>query len=271
MLFPGIWGMMERRISRERQGRTDRKKMEKAAPGSMNERMGCAVGVSDMMEGRYGGVMRIASGDVVAEQLRVRYPGEEIVSFGEAMCEGRAVEPVFGPEFIRLRSLAYGVTEDMYRKKCPGEAVRRLAGRASVCVLYFDDDMFCVVNVITLLAYLEELGFKGDVVLYRLPCDGSLRILEEQPLALGKFGPCYRRVLVERRPFTTELTYFDSGIPLYLDYVREENDITRYIRFSDGLGETELMHRLMERFTEYGLTDLAALRFIRQVRGGSGI
>ena len=206
--------------------------------------------------------LHITSGEAAAEALRHKLPQADIIPFNEAMCEGSACAEIFTNEFYQLRAAAYGVTLQSYLLKSPGGWLNAMLPAYKALNLYFDYDMFCVVNTITLLAFLEQAQYKGQINFYLLEANGGADIIDTWPVKLGIYNECYQQVLVNRQPFDAGKSYFNKGIELYLDYKKEANRITAYIAANSALDKQELLYKLMARFADYGLTDIAAARFI---------
>lgn len=211
-------------------------------------------------------ILHITSGEVVAALLQKQYPQADILPFNEAMCEGETCAEIFTDEFYALRATAYNVTVSDYLQKSPGNFLQTKLQSYAALHLYFDYDMFCVVNIITLLAFLEQAHYTGQIKLYILEADGTVNILDTWPIVLKIYDKCYRSVLVNRQKFSTGNGLFDKGIALYLDYKKEQNKITKYIAAHAAVANEQLLSDLLKKFAEYGLTDVAAAKFIDAVR-----
>ena len=61
---------------------------------------------------------------------------------------------------------------------------------------------------------------------------------------------------------------FDKGIELYLDYKKKNNRIIRYIKAHSMEEQKHLVRDLVIKFADYGLTDIAAARFITDCLNG---
>lgn len=210
--------------------------------------------------------LHIASGECAAASLKQKHPDYDILPFNEAMCEGNTCLPVFGEEFCRLRAEAYGVTMQEYMQKSPAQKLKSANSYAAV-ELYFDHDMFCAVNAVTLLAYLDATGFTGDIFFNLLRQDGSATILARHPISAEGYAHAYKEILVKHIPCKTGFELFDRVLPLFFEYKEEENDITRFARAHAGDGESACIRAMLEVFRDYGLTDLAALRILHKING----
>lgn len=207
-------------------------------------------------------ILHIASGSSVAGSLK--YNGiKNIYSFNEAMCEGETVSDIFSPEFTALREKAYDLKPGEYT---PFYVTLKSLLNAERLELYFDYDMFCAVNTITLLSYLEKVDYKGLINFNLIEHDGTADIIKSFPIELGLFSEAYNQVLVNRKFFKTNIKHIDNGINLCLKYKSEDNEIIRYIKENNSLQRTELCVKIINNFPEYGIGDTAIFKMIDKVR-----
>ena len=182
-------------------------------------------------------ILHITSGEMTANALRELLPQEEILPFNEAMCEGEVHIEIFTDEFYRLRAAAYGVELEDYLQKSPGSFMQN-----------------------------RLKDYSGRIKFHLLEADGSVAILDTWPVLLGIYEKCYCRVLLKRQRFITGNELFDKGIELYLEYKKRNNRIIRYIKAHSMEEQKHLVRDLVLKFADYGLTDIAAARFITACR-----
>lgn len=211
-------------------------------------------------------ILHITSGEITANQLKKQLPQDDILPFNEAMCEGETCAEIFSDAFYRLRAAAYEVPLQEYLQKSPGNFLQSCLKNYDTLHLYFDYDMFCAVNVITLLAFLEQAEYPGQIKFQLLEADGTVKVLDTWPVILGNYKKCYTKVLIDRQRFVTGNELLDKGIALYLDYKKKNNRITRYIAAHGSAEQMQLVQELLLKFADYGLTDMAAGKFIAAVR-----
>lgn len=84
--------------------------------------------------------------------------------FNEAMCWGNVDGKIFSDTFIeqRVKSLKTTISEYKSIVIQPLEAL--LLNDFNTIVLWFGADMFCQINMLTILAYLDSINFPGDVL-----------------------------------------------------------------------------------------------------------
>jgi len=114
-------------------------------------------------------IVNITAGEELTKILSKKYPNQFFTPFNEAMIKQSPADlsasvPLFSDEFIRVRARVHGVTEASYRENMRG-FLTFLAhlGECKTVVLWFGDEDFCRANRETVLATLQQRGFKGEV------------------------------------------------------------------------------------------------------------
>lgn len=132
-------------------------------------------------------------------------------------------------------------------------------------VLWFGEDLFCQMNVLTVLAFLEQQSFCGKVILNHFRED-AFNVTQEQ-IKLGHYKAIYECVLLQHRnPKRKVRPVLYKAIEQYLAMLQKENDVTNYIRKHSHLTEEELMPHLFHMFSTLGYGDLQYRELIRTVR-----
>lgn len=122
--------------------------------------------------------------------------------------------------------------------------------------------MFCAANAVTLLAYLEQEKYGGVLRFNLLKQDGSADVLESFPLPPDGWLAAYESIMVKNKPMETGVAVFDCALPLLSEYRQDDNEIVRFVREHSGMNERDLIGAMLKRFQDYGLSDIAAKRFI---------
>lgn len=204
-------------------------------------------------------IIHITSGESVASCL-LESGIKNVYAFNEAMCEGDTSPELISDEFCRMRAKAYGIDVSEYTHF--GARLKAPLRRAERAELFFDYDMFCAVNTITLLAYFEKIKFTGEINFNMVAHDGTANVLEAFPITLGGFENAYNQALVSRRLIKTGVKHIDKVIPLYLKYKQPDNEITRYIKENAALPKSELCAQIIINFPDYGIGDSAIIKLI---------
>ena len=218
-------------------------------------------------------VLNITNGDYFnsyfLEQLHTEYTGDAL-PFREAMIQGETVNEVFSNEFIRIRAKELSVEETTYRNNA--------RNFLNFCAkhtdyqelrLWFGKDSFCQLNLLTLLATLEKIGYEGKLTLFIID-DESFEILEKDiPLQLGIYQNLYEKILVQRIPAPNATEYgiiYKRAIDLYFDYLSPDGTLAKYILKNRDKDERTLIKELLLQTKEYGLSDLNIIDLIKRIK-----
>lgn len=187
------------------------------------------------------------------------------VPFNEAMCWGEADTRIFSDFFIGKRVKSLKTTEADYRRIVLEALEPLFKGKFDIIVLWFGDDMFCQMNLITVLAYLEQGGYQGDVLF----CMALERIDDILPDALEidieGYSDIYKAVICNHEvPELKMIPVMYQAIKMYLNYQTDESPIIKYIR--NNIGKEHLVNDLLCRFPEYGLGDMQYQAMIEERR-----
>lgn len=207
-------------------------------------------------------ILNITNGDYFNDHFVSNFGGEA-VPFREVMMDGDSVPDIYSDEFIALRSAELNVTCDEYRKNMV--VYDALCGNEySELALWFGKDTFCQMNLLTLLAYLEQLSFQGRVVLNYID-DESFEVIEpEIYVELGIYRKLYESVLVNKQMPDDMGVIVPKAVELYFDYRSDEGTLACAVRDNLAKGHMGLLCLLLEISAEYGLSDTQAEKLIEK-------
>lgn len=189
----------------------------------------------------------------------------EFAPFNEAMCEGNATGSIFSTEFIAYRCTAHNVTLEQYKEITLEPLENFLKNKSKCTVLWFGDDMFCQINLLTALAYLDESNYQGKTF-FNLVREDTLKV-EQFEIEIQDYKKLYEQVVIQQKlPAQVPLPVLYNGIKLYLQYKNHENEITMYIKNHLHLSEQELLGKLFKVFPQYGLGDVQYLKLMRECK-----
>lgn len=180
--------------------------------------------------------------------------GCDYLPFNEAMCVHTASYPLFDAHFNQLRAAGHGVSLESYTTTvlAPLEVLKTKSYQC--VVLWFGEDMFCQMNLLTCLAYLEQQDFQGKVY-YHAVNEVSYEV-QETEVTLGSYRAIYETVLVKQQEYQgIELPVLHQGVALYLDLLNPQNPITTYIAQHLTDNRQTLLENLFQLFPQYGLGD----------------
>ncbi|KAB2334544.1 AraC family transcriptional regulator [Cytobacillus depressus] len=190
---------------------------------------------------------------------------EIMVPFNEAMCYGNTSMDLFSDEFTAVRAKVHHVSSIQYNELTLKPLQPLLDKDFTYLKLWFGPDMFCQINVLTILAWLDQTKFAQPIDLQLI--NDHYKPLEKFTLEVNGYYDLYKQVLVDKNtPSATYPEPLKKGIELYLNYQNEESDLMLYIKNHPNVPEKELMYDLLMKFPEYGLGDIQYIELIRKCR-----
>ena len=207
--------------------------------------------------------LNITNGDYFNEYFLTRFGGVAI-PFCEAMMDGEASADIYSAEFIALRAVALNVTEDEYRAKMHVRDYLSSEEYQTIC-LWFGKDTFCQVNLLTLLAYLEQIAYVGEVKLNYID-DETFEVMESDiDVKLGAYSKIYEDVLISRKTPDDVGVLSVGAIDLFFDYRSEDGRLANLALANANKEKAELICLLLEESRDYGLSDLQAEKLIDSI------
>lgn len=186
------------------------------------------------------------------------------IPFCESMISGKVTEgEPFSQGFIAERCRTLSIPVDKYRKRFANQLLKM---RSSDDVhVYFGEDLFCQLNLITLLAYLERIGISK--VTYHVVFEDEMKetaLIEN--LETAGFGEIYKAVLINHASAGTSLEITNKAIMLYSDYLDNDGAIASFIKANPEDTVLQLTVKLIRQFAQYGLGDIQSAELINRVR-----
>lgn len=215
-------------------------------------------------------VLNILNGQIMYEEFREQklMGNSDYAPFNEAMCVHAATSDIFNERFITVRAKGHHSSVEEYTKKVI-EPLRNLSQKKySYIVLWFGEDMFCQINLLTLLAYLEQMDYKGTVFINNFREDEFK--VNQTELTLENYNYIYQQVVVnhQRPSFKSfmPIPVMYQAINLYLEMLEEENPVTKYIQQHTNVPTTELLPQLFRLFPNIGYGDLQYIELINKFK-----
>lgn len=212
-------------------------------------------------------VLHILNGQVMYEEFNNnRLMGEsDYAPFNEAMCVNETTDQTFDKEFILIRAAGHHEPVESYMEKVIAPLANLFNKEYKCIVLWFGEDMFCQMNLLTILAYLEQSGYEGKVFLNSFREDEFK--VNQTELKLGPYHSVYKEVLVNHaKPSHEVMPVLYQAINIYLDMLNEDNPVVKYINKNKALSTKEIINRLFERFPTIGYGDLQYIELINKNR-----
>lgn len=212
-------------------------------------------------------VLNILNGQIMYENFKDnRLMGDsDYAPFNEAMCVNATTKQVFDKEFIHTRASGHHDSVENYINKVI-DPLNNLFNKEYKCiVLWFGEDMFCQMNLLTLLSYLEQSGYEGKVFLNSFREDEFK--VNQTELKLGHYCSVYKEVLVHHnKPSNELLPVMYQAINIYLNMLKEDNEVVKYISKNKDLPTSELIKRLFALFPTVGYGDTQYIEIINKIR-----
>lgn len=207
--------------------------------------------------------INIVSGDAMA-QYGSELGFKNCIAFAESMISGIVPgdsEP-FSQSFLQQRAKNLGIGQDKYRKRF-NQLLKMRAG--DDVHVYFGEDLFCQLNLITLLCYLERLGI--DKVTYHVIFEDQMKetaLIEN--LSTQGFSDIYRAVLINGTNIATPLDITNKALMLYFDYLDENGKLASFIKANPDDTVLQLSIKIIKQLPEYGLGDVQCAEIINKYR-----
>ncbi|WP_338471190.1 hypothetical protein R4Z10_20855 [Niallia sp. XMNu-256] len=190
--------------------------------------------------------------------------GELLIPFNEAMCYGDTNDDIFSPQFSQVRAKVHHVTLEQYTEITLKPLKLFLDKNFTHLSLWFDVDMFCQINVLTILGWLDQTDYKGEIELHIV--GDKYELMDHLSLKAEGYYSIYKKVLIRKEmPKHILPAFLKSGIELYLNYLSQNSELIRYINKFKNLSEEMLVSKLIVEFTHYGLGDRQYLEMLNRV------
>ena len=204
--------------------------------------------------------LNITNGDCFNEYFMSNFGGTA-VPFCEAMMDGEVVANIYSQQFISHRAKSLNVTENEYKSKMYVYDALNNSNYLSIC-LWFGKDTFCQMNLLTLLAYLEQIEYQGELKLNYID-DETFEVLENNiDIKLGIYDKIYKEILITKNLPNDVGVLCTRAIELFFDYRSDNGELAKLIRVNANKEKIELIKLLLEKSKDYGLSDLQAKKLI---------
>ena len=205
-------------------------------------------------------ILNITNGDYFNQYFMNKFGGIA-VPFCEVMMDGVTELYIYSEEFVILRAKSLNVTEKEYRAKMYVHDALKYNNYEKIC-LWFGKDTFCQMNLLTLMAYLEQIEYQGELKVNYID-DETFEMLESDiDVKLGVYNKIYEDVLIMKKVPENVGILSPKAIDLFFDYHSENGFLVKLIMANADKGKKELINFLLEQSKDYGLSDLQIERLI---------
>lgn len=208
--------------------------------------------------------LHLLNGQSMYNHFKITHFLEEelMIPFNEAMCYGYTCNDIFSREFTEIRAKVHHVTPEQYTDITLKPLEPLFSENFTHITLWFDADMFCQINILTFLAWLDQTDYKGTIELHIV--GDKFEVKDSFTLKVDGYYTMYKQVLIQKKiPKDIFPVPLKNGIELYFNYL---DDLIRYIKKYQDVSEEELVTKLMGEFQHYGLGDTQYLEIIKSCR-----
>ncbi|MCC2380480.1 AraC family transcriptional regulator [Bacillus wiedmannii] len=212
-------------------------------------------------------VLNILNGQMMYEEFKTeKLMGEsDYAPFNEAMCVNRATAQVFDEEFIKIRAEGHNSSVESYTKKVIDPLKNLFTKKYKYIVLWFGEDMFCQMNLLTILSYLEQSCYEGKVYLNSFREDEFK--VSQHKLEIGNYSYIYNEVVVHHKKTSHKVPpVMYQAIDLYLNMLKEDNSVVKFISKNKDLSTRELLTKLFKLFPTIGYGDSQYIELINKIK-----
>ena len=208
-------------------------------------------------------MLNITNGEYFNQYFISKFGGIAI-PFCEAMMDGEVVSDIYSQKFIELRAKSLNVTENVYKSKMFVYGFLNNDNYSSIC-LWFGKDTFCQMNLLMLLAYLEQIGYQGKIILNYID-DETFEVLESNiEVKLGTYSKIYEDVLVSKTVPKSVGVLSERAIDLFFDYHSDNGELAKLVMANANKEKAELICLLLNKSKDYGLSDLQAEKLVNRI------
>lgn len=216
-------------------------------------------------------VLNILNGQVMYDEFfeKKLMGNSDYIPFNEAMAVNKTSAIILDDHFITIRAKGHNTSNEAYREKVVAPLQTLVEKKYKAIVLWFGEDVFCQMNALTILAYLEQLNYTGTVFLNSFREDEFQ--VNQQVLQLGSYNDLYKQVLVAHQMVEkAPIPVLYQAIQLFIELKEENNRITKYIKQHPQLTSDALVRKLLQLFPEIGYGDTQYIEIIYTTRMKQG-
>ena len=210
--------------------------------------------------------INITNGDYFNKYISQRHAGC-FVAFKEAMIEGSPLFPLFDDSFCKERVNTHSPSSSVLDyKKHMGEFITINFNDFDEVILWFGKDMFCQMNLLTVLAYLMQIDYKGNVYLNTIVDETNKIIKAKEKINLSNYINIYKSVFIDNKPIRVNNLYLDKAIQDYLLLKDNNSPLSLLIKQNVHLPKQELFELIWENTRHLGLGDTQILKLIQKFK-----
>ena len=209
--------------------------------------------------------VNITNGDCFNTFVKERFD-ENFVPFREAMIEGETASVPFSNSYDAIRAKFHEIDVPFYREHMVEfYALTSRIKELKEITLWFGEDAFCQMNLLTILAYLDLNGALGITSTIAVE-DASHKVIRPKEKVISdSYAQKYIDLLVEGKKTIFEDAYLNQAAADYLDLQDEQGTLAQAIKEKkDLLGKREMAEYVWKLTRRYGLGDVQVFHLIER-------
>ena len=207
-------------------------------------------------------VIHIISGDTMNEYSGELGFGGHVVVMNEEMMSGSTHQDIFSQEFINIRSKFLGIHADKYKKRIALPFLKMRQG--DEVHLWFGKDMFCQMNMLTVLSYLEKLGIEKAT--FHEVFEDEMKEVSAKEVSTSGMTDVYKSVLINHEFCASSIEELNKAQDLYLETVTLRGPLCDFIRENKDDSVLTLTIKIIKGYAQYGMGDVQSARLIAEIR-----
>lgn len=217
--------------------------------------------------------LHVVSGECMREEFvrqGMHHDQSVVVAMNEAMCWGETDPRIFSDAFVAVRARQLRSTEEEYRRKVIASLKPLLQEEFAILVLWFGEDLFCQMNLLTLLGWLDQQHCTADLLLCTALERQKKSVAEWTGIDESGYAQAYRQLLCEHRmPQGTLPRAMEQAARLQLSYRKPDSPLMRFLR--EHQHDPQVIPQALSRFVQLGLGDLQIQWLLEEIRQETGL
>ena len=209
--------------------------------------------------------LNITSGEYFNNYIKTIKAGI-FIPFNEAMITGPADTNIFSEQFIQLRSNYHNVSITEYKNKLGNLLNPEYIRSFTEINLWFGEDTFCVINLLTVLTYLEQINYEG-LIYYTTICDSTNEVIKEkEELNIKNCVQIFTNVIINKIQSLSNNQVINHSIEQYLLLHSHDDLVSKYIKNNIHLDDKNLLINSLSISEELGLSDIIINKIINKFK-----
>lgn len=130
--------------------------------------------------------------------------------------------------------------------------------------LWFGKDLFCQINMLTCLAYLEKLGIKEAT--FHEVFEDEMKEMSVTKISTQGFLSAFESIVINKTATATPLETLNSVQDMYFEFHSLNGPLCDFIRENPDASVFSLTVKMIKQFAGYGFSDVQSKNLIERIR-----